>query len=96
MQYCLIIELVLHQKLKCPFFLLSVCLVELLSIPKIITFSLKPKFKIKKRDCQSNLTSYSEWKYLSESAFLVSLTASNKQSFNAKLECKSPDHIYNL
>ena len=44
---------------------------------------------------KSNTVPYPEWKYLSGSAFLVSLTASNKQSLTLKLVLKSRDQISN-
>ena len=52
---------------------------ELMSTPKIITFLPNPVPGNEKRPCLSNPISYPEYPYLPMSAFLVKLTAPNKQ-----------------
>ena len=52
---------------------------ELISTPKIITFLPVPLLGCQKNRCLSNPIPYPEYVYLSISAFLVKLTAPNKQ-----------------
>ena len=67
------------------FFLLSIFVDELISTPKIITFWPNPVPKNQKFPgnqkfpCLSNPLPYREYPNLSMSAFLVKLTAPNKQ-----------------
>ena len=66
-------------KIKIYFFLLSIFVDELMSTPKIITFLPNPVPGNEKLPCLSNPIPYPEYPYLSMSAFLVKLTAPNKQ-----------------
>ena len=66
------------QELKYPF-LLSIFVDELISTPKIITFLPNPVPGNEKLPFLSNPIPYPEYPYLSMSAFLVNLTAPNKQ-----------------
>ena len=66
-------------KIKISFFLLSIFVDELISTPKIITFLPNPTPGDEKLSCLSNPIPYPEYLYLLISAFLVKLTALNKQ-----------------
>ena len=70
-------------KIKISFFLLSIFVDELMSTPKIITFLPNPIPGDEKLPCLSNPIPYPEYLYLSLSAFLVRLTAPNKQFSSA-------------
>ena len=72
-----------------------VCVDKLFCTTKITTFLSKSKFGIEKSECESTLMLHPDKGYLSESAFLVSVTASNKQLFNVKLLLKSRDQVCN-
>ena len=52
---------------------------ELMSTPKVITFLANPMPRNEKLPCLSNPIPYPEYPYLSIPAFLVKLTAPNKQ-----------------
>ena len=69
-------------KIKMSFFLLSIFVDEVMSIPKIATFLPNPVPGNQKLPCLSNPIPYSKYLYLSISAFLVRLTAPNKQFSN--------------
>ena len=64
---------------KISFFLLSIFVDELISIPTIITFQPVPPLRWEKNSYLSNLILYPEYLCLSISAFLVKLTAPNEQ-----------------
>ena len=64
---------------------MSACVYE----PKVISFLPKSKFVIKNSGRKLNSISDPGKKYSSGSAFLVSLTAPNKQTFNLKIVFKS-------
>ena len=67
-------------RIKISYFLLSIFADEQrLSTPKIITFLSVPPPGCQKNPCLSNVIPYPEYLYLSISAFLVKLTAPNKQ-----------------
>ena len=66
-------------RIKKHFFLLSIFVDELISTPKIITFLLNPAPGNEMLPCLSNPIRYPEYLYLSTSAFLVKVTAPNKQ-----------------
>ena len=66
-------------KIKISFFLLSIFVDELISTPTIMTFLPSPVPGNEKLPCLSNQIPYPEYLYLSISAFLVRVTASNKQ-----------------
>ena len=79
MNAVLILVLDLFQELKCPF-LLSIWTDELISTPKII--ALLPKLPVgceKKNAFPLNPMPYPKYLFFSTSAFLVNLTALNKQ-----------------
>ena len=57
---------------------------ELIFAPKINTFWLNPPPGNEKFDLLSNPFPYPEYPYLSISAFLVKVTAPNKQFFNVE------------
>ena len=63
-------------------FLLSIWEEELISTPKIIAFCPYPQPKNENSPFLSNPIPYPEYPYLSMSAFLVKVTASNKQFSN--------------
>ena len=71
-------------KIKIYFFLLSVFVDELMSTPKIITFLPILVPGNEKLPCLSNPVPYPEYPYLLMSAFLVRLTAPNKQFSNVR------------
>ena len=66
-------------KIKYLFFLLPIFVDQLISTPKIITFLSTPIPGYEKPPRLSNPRLYREYLYLLISAFLVKLTASNKQ-----------------
>ena len=70
--------LYLHQDLIYLFYLLSICADQVFHTPKIIAFLPQLKLGSKKRELELNSILYPEWEYLSESAFLVNLTALKK------------------
>ena len=83
--------LYLHQDLIYLFYLLSICTDQVFHTPKIIAFLPQSKLGSKKRELELNSILYPEWEYLSQSAFLVKLTAPKKQSFTVKSPFKSCD-----
>ena len=66
-------------RIKISFFLLSTCPEELISVPKIITLQPNSPVGNEKVPLLSNPVLYPEYLYLSRSAFLVNLTAPNKE-----------------
>ena len=72
-----------------------VCVDKLFCTTKITTFLSKSKFGIDKSECELTLILHPDKGYLSESAFLVGATASNKQLFNVKLVLKTRDQVSN-
>ena len=82
-------------RIKISLFSLSIFTDELISTPKIMVFLLQLKFEIEKSERESNPTAYFEKEHLSGSAFLVTLTAPNKESFRVKSALKSFDHLSN-
>ena len=64
----------LFQELKCPFFIINMC---------IIAFRPNSPLGNEKLDFLSNPIPLPEYPYLSISAFLVNVTAANKQFFSA-------------
>ena len=81
-------------KINISFLLLSICLEELISAPKIITFWPNPPRGNEKLPLLSNPIPYPEYLYLSISAFLVKVTALNKQFFIVRslvLELDAPN-----
>ena len=82
-------------RIKIYLFLLSACTDELISTPKLITFLPQSKFRIEKRERESNPIPYPEYESLLGSAFLVVSKFPNKQSFRVNLACKSCDHLHN-
>ena len=65
--------------------LLSVCVDELLSAPKIITVLPKSKLEISKGDHENNLMAYPEQDHLSRLASWVSLLTRGNRYFNGKI-----------
>ena len=73
-------------RIRISFFLLSACADELISTPKIMTFLPDPLLSDNvKLSLVSDTDPYSQYLYLSRSAFLVSLTANNKEFLNVNL-----------
>ena len=66
-------------RIRMSFFLLSICTEKLISTPKIITLLPNPPLGCEKTPFQSNPIPYPHYLYLLVSAFLVILTAPNKQ-----------------
>ena len=66
-------------KIKISFLLFSIFVEELISTPKITRFLLSPVPGNEKLPCLSNLIPYPKYLYLSISAFLVKVTAPNRQ-----------------
>ena len=71
-------------RIKISLFLLSKRTGEFISAPKIITFFPTLPSVNENSDRESNLMSEPLYLYLSGSAFLISSTDPNKQSFNVK------------
>ena len=79
-------------KIKIFLFLLSICAIELMSAPKIMTFlPLLPSVN-ENSERESNTMPYLLYLYLPGSALLVSTTDPNKQLFNGKSVLKSLEH----
>ena len=77
--------------------LLLICTAELISAPNIITFLPNPlSFDYEKLPCASNRIPQPEYLHLSGSAFLVSLTAPNKEYPNTKYTPWVFDHKFIL
>ena len=96
MSFHLIIVLVLHEKLRYIFFLLSICTYEPILAPKIMTFLPMLPSVNKNSERGSNPIPYPLYLYLSESAFLVSSTDRNVQLFNVKYVFKFLKHGLNV
>ena len=73
----------------------EVCLNELLSKPKITTFSYHSPISNENCEHARNLIPYSLYPYLRGSALLVNLTTPNKQLPSVNFVCKSPDNVSN-
>ena len=73
-------------RIKMLLVLLLACAELLISAPKIITFLPNPPLGCEKVPLESNPIPYPEYLYLSMSAFLVNLTAPNKQFSKTILE----------
>ena len=69
-------------RIKMSFFLLSIFIDELIFTLKIITFLTVPPLGCEKNPCVSKTIPHPKYLYLSISAFLVTLTAPNKQFSN--------------
>ena len=72
-------------------FLLSTCTEELISTPKITTFRPNLPLGNEKDPFLSNPVPELEYCYLSISAFLVNLTAPNKEFFSVRSSLKEPE-----
>ena len=66
------------------FCLLSTCVEELISAPKINTFWPNPPLGNEKLDLVSNPISWPEYLYFPISGFFVKVTTPNKQFFNVR------------
>ena len=66
-------------RINISFFLLSTCTEELMSTPQILTLQPNPPLENENVPCPSNPVLYPEYLYSSKLAFLVNLTAPNKQ-----------------
>ena len=82
------------QESRYLFFLLSMCADEIISVPIIITFLPNPLPSDNKIPFPSNPIPYQKYLYLSESVFLVKLTAPNKESFSVKSELYLHSHKF--
>ena len=69
-------------RIKISYFLLLIFIYEHISTPKITTFLPVPPLGCEENPCLSNPVLYSECLYLSMAAFLVKLTAPNKQFYS--------------
>ena len=77
-------------RIRISFPLLSIWIDEFISTPKIITFWSSPLSGNENLDVLSNAIPYPEYLYLLTSAFLVKVTAPNKQSSTVRLLSLSP------
>ena len=71
-------------KAKLSLFLFSTCADDLLATQNIITFLTNSPFANKEDEHASYAIPFLEQEYLSGSAFLINVAASNKKSFNVK------------
>ena len=82
-------------RIKISFFLLSICIDELISALKIMKFFPVLPSGNENSECKSNPIPQPVYTYLIGSAFLANLTPPNKQSFKVKSVFKPCDHVSN-